>query len=181
MIAHTNHETLMIDHAASHAANAELVLTAARAAHAPLAKEAARLASRLATLQAEKRAVAERRLNGDTTDTDADLVALLTLDIESLTPLAQIAEADAQRAQTAIETAQTAVDTAQAELTRQTARAASIALEARCSAIEQTFIAAIAELARLKRSITPGHLAATQIYRLSTALDQFQRFGTIPV
>ena len=181
MISHLNHETLMIASATAHVANAELVLTAAQAEHAPLAKEAQRLASRLATLQAEKQAVADRRLNGDTTDADADLVALLNLDITSLGPLVQIAEVDAQRAQTAVQTAQAHLKTAQAELARQTALAASIALEARTNAIEQALIAAIAELAKLKRTITPGNLAASQIYQISTSLDRFMRFGTIPV
>lgn len=137
-------------------ATAEAALTKARAAHAPNAEKVRKLSDRIATLQADVRAIQVRRAGGDTRTRDAAELELLQADISLLQEMAGAAQVEAAATKSAVDAAENALRSARAELARHQARAAFDASMARLQKAEEVFVAAFRSMAIAGRQIGLG-------------------------
>lgn len=166
---------------AAQVAAAEQILAEAERQHAEARAEHERRAARLAVLQSELASIAERRQAGDKEDADGPRVALLKLDIAQLSPLVNIAKAEAATALQGVLDARAALAHAQQQLERETAQQQAEALENRLRQIETVLVNGIAELAKLKRRIDPRlSIAPTTVYPLGDPLRRYATQSVMP-
>lgn len=174
-----------IEHAARQVAEGEDAIRFLRDAADKAAEVVSKLDARIAATSAKRAALIDRRAAGQgDDDEDASTMALLDADLDRLTQLRRIANADHANANRAVDERALHLRDAQAELAAATAAHQAELLEPQLREIEATLLAGIARLATLKR-LAAGmgprqRLHARQVYSVSPALGRFVTHNVIP-
>ncbi len=151
------------------------------------AEVVAKLDARVASSNAKRAALIDRRaaVGGEGDDaTDAETLALLDADLDRLHQLRMIAVADQTNAVRAVEERRLNLRDAQRELDRAVAAHQAELLERQLREVEGTLLSGIGRLATLKR-LAAGmavnqRLHARQVFAVSPALGRFVLHNVIP-
>ncbi|HSD37758.1 MAG TPA: hypothetical protein VLC92_09625 [Rhodocyclaceae bacterium] len=146
----------MIDHLSRMLAAAESGLRSAEEELAPLRERVSVLTGRCNEKRAELAAIKLRRVAGDERESDADAVALLASDLQSLEQMLGVAQGDADASRGRCDAARSAFGRAQVELEKLRAKAAHAAAVERLKLVEQILLGAFDQMVALGRQAGMG-------------------------
>jgi chromosome segregation ATPase len=147
--------------AAQHLADAELKTQNAIDSHSAAENEVAVVRSRLADLEIQRRAVIQRRAEGDQRSDDGATLALLTADIEGLAGILARREADAAATRAAAQTAVRSLQAARAALERTEHQAVEQQLVAHADGLADSLEKTVAALRDVRSKLGGGRLGWT--------------------
>jgi chromosome segregation ATPase len=144
--------------AAQHLANAEIQAQTATDSHTAAENEVAAIRARHAEMEAQRRAIVERRAAGDQRSDDGATLALLSADIEGLSEILARREADAAATRAAAQTAVRSLQAARANLDRTESQLAEQQLVAHADALADSLERTVAALRDIRSKLGGGRL-----------------------
>jgi chromosome segregation ATPase len=144
--------------AAQHLADAEIKAQAATESHSAAENEVAAIRARHAEMEAQRRAVIQRRSEGDQRSDDGATLALLSADIEGLGEILSRREADAAATRAAAQTAVRSLQAARVALERTENQVVEQHLAAHAEALGDSLERTVAALRDVRSKLGGGRL-----------------------